>query len=176
MSETLKRIKQAQKGDREAFVKIIKNDEQKLYHTAFKILGNEYDTNDVLQETILAAYQNISKLKKAKYFHTWLYRILINQCNKYLKEKNSYKSLLDSYQLSNKEQGPFHSIQYYVDGLDGKYKIPLLLYYQDGFTIKEIAEILGEPEGTIKSKLSRGRAMIKREYEYNQEELSNERD
>lgn len=175
MSETLKLIKQAQKGDSEAFVKIIKKDEQKLYHTAFKILGNEYDTNDVLQETLLSAYQNISKLKKAKYFYTWLYRILINQCNKYLKEKNSYKPLLESYQLSAKEKAPFHSIQHYVDGLDEKYKIPLLLYYQNGFTVKEIAEILGEPEGTIKSKLSRGRAMIKREYEYNQEELTNEK-
>lgn len=168
MSKNLKLIKKAQKGDNEAFVEIIKKDELRLYNTAFKILGNEHDTTDVLQETILSAYQNISKLKKPKFFYTWLYRILINQCNKYLKEKHSHEVLLDFYQSNNKELEPFHDIPYLIEGLSEKYKIPILLYYQNGFTIKEIAEILNEPEGTIKSKLSRGRSLIKREYENNQ--------
>ncbi|MBX8938920.1 RNA polymerase sigma factor [Enterococcus gilvus] len=165
MSKNLKLIKKAQRGDETAFVEVIKEDELRLYNTALRIMGDEQDAADVLQETIIAAYKNIGKLKKAKYFYTWLYRILINQCNKYLREKDTYEVLDGDNYSSIADLEAFNSIEYLVKNLDEKYKIPILLFYQSGFSVKEIAVILGEPEGTVKSKLSRGRSMVKREYE-----------
>ena len=174
MPSNIKRIKKAQKGDEEAFIELIKNDELRLYNTAIKILGNEYDAADVLQETVFAAYQNIEKLRNPKYFYTWLYRILINQCNKLIHSKNETYPLIDATQIDIDKHEPFQSIEYLVEHLNETYKIPILLFYQNGFSIKEISEILNEPEGTIKSKLSRGRLLIKKEFESDKEEISNE--
>lgn len=175
MPNNINLIKRAQKGDNEAFVELIKKDELKLYNTAIKMLGNEYDTADVLQETILAAFQNIGNLKKSKYFYTWLYRILINQCNKFFNAKNETSTLIDAVQIEVEKHQPFQNIEYLVENLHEKYKVPILLFYQNGFSIKEISKILNEPEGTIKSKLSRGRSLIKKELESYQEAISNEK-
>ena len=72
-------IRKAMKGDAEAFIQLIELCEQSMYRSAKAILANEEDIGDAIQETILAAYKNLSALKEPRYFKTWLIRILINK-------------------------------------------------------------------------------------------------
>ncbi len=154
-------VKQAKKGDHEAFIKLIQGYENILYNTAYRFLGNEEDVADALQETILIAFQKIKQLDSPKYFNTWICKILINHCQKTLKSRQFY-SELDSINV------PIHENEmenlYFKDSvsaLDEKYSTPLTLYYYHGFSIKEISLLLDEPVGTTKSKLARGKQQLK---------------
>ena len=71
-------VKQAQRGDADAFVEKNKKYKMDLYKVAKACLKNEEDVADVMQETTLSAWEHIGELKKAAYFKTWLTRILIN--------------------------------------------------------------------------------------------------
>lgn len=84
-------VEQAKSGDREAFEKLIMLLEKDLYRIAKLRLNNKEDIFDVVQETIIIAFQSIHKLRQPKYFKTWLIKILINQSNSIYKQKNEKK-------------------------------------------------------------------------------------
>ena len=75
-----KLVKKAKKGDGEAFVQLIKQYELVLYRTAKGFGLNDNDIADVIQDTVITAFEKINTLKMDNYFNTWLYRILINNC------------------------------------------------------------------------------------------------
>ena len=77
------------KGDKEAFVYLINEYRLSLYRIAKGILKDDYRVEDAISNTIIKAFENIKKLKKAEYFKTWLIRILINECNSILKRKKN---------------------------------------------------------------------------------------
>lgn len=161
-------VKRAKQGDGEAFVLLVRKQENRLFNIAYKILGNDQDCADVLQETMLKAYLQINTLKNEAYFQTWLCRILINEC-KNLLEKNKRFSTIDiekinqdKYYSQNKTDESEFLMEFITKTLNPIYSIPLILYYQSGFSIKEIGLILNEPIGTIKSKLARGKILLKR--------------
>ena len=80
-------VKRAQKGDTEAFIQLIENHKISLYKTAKSYLKNEDDVADVMQDTILSAFEHMKDLKSVRYFKTWIIRILINQCNDLLRQR-----------------------------------------------------------------------------------------
>ncbi|WP_052807383.1 sigma factor [Risungbinella massiliensis] len=89
-------VKRAQKGDQSAFVELIDQSEQSLYHVAIAILKKDEDCVDAIQDTILKAYQKLVQLKKPKHFQTWLTRILINQCYKIFNQRKKVINLSDT--------------------------------------------------------------------------------
>lgn len=170
---TKRLLKLAKKGDGEAFISLIQNYEEVLYGTAIRLLRNEADVADVLQETTLIAYEKITDLRKPQYFNTWLYRILLNECHKFLRKENK---TLEYLEIDSGYEDNHSSLE--LADLLGElaiiYRVPLTLYYYSGFSIREISELLGEPEGTIKSKLFRGKALLKKEFMPKKEETSDE--
>lgn len=159
------RVKKAQHGDAEAFIALIEECKMTLRRVAYGYLGNEEDVADVIQDTILAAYEHISTLKKGEHFKTWLVRILINNCTKVWrhKKRNLY---------FDKEQEFGHAMNIDRQQSDVEFKEMLMslpedsrtifqLYYGEQFTTKEIAVILDMNENTIKSKLHRGKEQLR---------------
>ncbi|CUP03263.1 sigma-70 family RNA polymerase sigma factor [Eubacterium sp. am_0171] len=158
-------IKRAQKHDDQAFVELIELVKQDMYKTARSYLHKQEDIADAIQETIITCYENIGRLKEPKYFKTWLIRILINKCNDILRAgKREY--------LSNtvpEQEGTCMALQNYefeelMKQMDDKYRIVLLLYYSEGFKIREIAQILELEESTVKTRLVRGRRQFEKVY------------
>lgn len=85
-------VELAKKGDDDAFITLIQANQNALKRIAFAWLKNEDDIADVIQDTILDAYEHIGQLHKAEYFRTWLVRILINNCTRvYRKNKHHEK-------------------------------------------------------------------------------------
>ncbi len=74
-------VKKAQKGDADAFIELIERNRMTLLRVAYGYFRSEEDVADVMQETILNAFEHVKELKKPEYFRTWLVRILINNCN-----------------------------------------------------------------------------------------------
>ena len=162
-------IKKAKKGDEEAFIKVIDEYMTQMYKIARSRLKDEDSIGDAIQETILAAFTNIKKLKETCYFKTWLIKILINKCNDIIKDNNviyveDYNLLVNanlSYYESSGEKLDFESI---LNKLNNEYRLVVVMYYVNRLTIKEISEVLSEKEGTIKSRLSRARQQLKTHY------------
>lgn len=152
-------VKRAQKNDVEAFTGLIEKHKMTLYKTAKSYLRNEEDIADVMQDTVLSAYEHICDLKNAAYFKTWITRILINHCKNLLKKQNQYETV---EWLADTEAAPEDDREFYelLKELPEDYRIIFVLYYGEGFRVKEIAEILELNENTVKSKLIRGRKKL----------------
>lgn len=164
-------IKRAQKGDKEAFIKIINEYIQDMYKVAKTRLNSDDDIGDAIQETILSAYKNICVLKEASYFKTWLIRILINKCNDIIARNKKIVYVDDYYDDSNSiNLSAYKNVEdnlvftETLKTLNEAYRIVVILYYVNEFNIREISEILNEKEGTIKSRLSRARQQLRDYY------------
>nr|WP_246597301.1 sigma-70 family RNA polymerase sigma factor [Faecalicatena faecalis] len=158
-------VKRAQAGDQDAFIQLIEENKQALYKVAVSMLKNDADVADVIQDTILSSYENLRGLREPKYFKTWLTRILINHCNRILKERQKVvpmKEQLEAGEMEVDTSG--REFLRLLNKLEDQYRIVLLLYYVEGFSIKEIGTILEMNENTVKTRLSRGRASFKKVY------------
>ncbi len=167
-------IEMALKNDSNAFNILIHNIEPEMYRIAKVRLKNDDDIYEAMQETIILIFKHLKKLKNVSFFRTWAMRILINECNKiYKKSTNDSKRCLEcddnitlqDNSLENLESNL--SMQKLLDCLNDSERLIMTLYYGNDFTTKEISNILQEPEGTIKSKISRSKIKIK---EYIKEE------
>ena len=139
----------------------------KFYKTAKAILKNDDDVYDAIQNALMSMYQNFNNLKEQKYFATWGVRIVINKCYDLLR-KNKKIELYDELEECVTEDNynlDYNGINKLVNGLDKNLYLIVILYYYDDFSIKEIAEILEMPEGTIKSKLSKARSTLRKNLE-----------
>lgn len=130
--------------------------------TAKRFLHNSYDVADVMQDTILISYRDIKKLKSPKYFNTWIYKILVNNCKKYLEKNN--KVAYEEHDQSVNYSADKLELNELIGEIADTYKIPLILFYYNDLSLNEISEILDLPIGTVKSRLSRGRNLLEAAY------------
>lgn len=151
--------------NKEEFTSLVIDSEEMLYKISMSMLKNEKDCEGAVQTAILTAYEKLNTLKKEEYFKTWIVRILINICNKQLNTRNKIVDISD-YQNVNPASN-FSSeeleVRLAVESLPIKIRQVVVLYYTEGFSVKEIKSILKIPEGTVKSRLSKGRELLKLE-------------
>lgn len=134
--------------------------ERKLYKTAICILKNDMDACDAVQNALLKAWENLNKLKNEEFFDTWLTRILINECKMLIRTVSKYREdeLTDAVPAP---EGAENEIESALNAIEEKYRVPLVLYHINGYSVEETACILNVPAGTIKTRLSRGRTKLK---------------
>ena len=149
---------------KETFSKLVLESEQTLYRISMSMLKNEADCEDAVQTAILTAYEKLSSLKKEEYFRTWLIRILINVCNKQLGRRGKIINL-DDNEYTAEPSVPSHDknveLKIALENLPQKFRQVIVLFYIEGFSVTNIKNILGIPEGTVKSRLSKGRSLLK---------------
>ncbi len=154
-------VLRCQKRDESAFRELVNRWEPRLYYYLRRIIENENAVWDVLQETWLAVFQGIHRLKDPLKFPTWLYQISHNKAVNWLRKESKYTQMTDEQIVDHcenntdiptvKEQAEL------VHKLLGKLKLAhrevLTLYFLEGFSIKEMTQIIGVSEGTVKSRL-----------------------
>ncbi|MFJ7733180.1 sigma-70 family RNA polymerase sigma factor [Lysinibacillus sp. NPDC097231] len=154
----------AKKGNNQAFVELLQEEKVKLYKMAYIYMKNENDALDVVQETIARAYANIHTVKEEQYFATWLMRILINTALEMLRKNQKIIPLLEQQpeqeQISTNDEKL--DLLQAIEQLEEKYKTVILLRYYRDLQIKEIADLLGCPEGTVKTNVHRGIQQLKK--------------
>jgi len=157
-----KLIKKAVKKEPDAFTELFQQLMPDMYRVALAILMNDEDAADAIGDTILACWEKIGNLKRPEYFKTWLTKIVINKSNDILRKRRHYtyperipeQSKEDHYNLELKEA---------LSRLDEKYRLPVILYYFEGYNAKEIAKILDVPESTVHTRLQRARKKLRSE-------------
>ena len=159
-------IRRARAGDGAAFVELVESQKGTLYKVARSCLHNDADAADAISETVLACFEKLDTLRQPQYFRTWLVRILIRKCQDMLRERRRSVPLEEAPPMAYTEPGQakveFLSL---LDSLDEKYRTVLLLYYGEGFTVKEIAQAMDWKVETAKTRLKRARAGFKLAWE-----------
>ncbi len=159
-------IKEAKKGNDDAFAELMDTCKEQLYRIAYSYLKSETDALEALQETTFRAYKNIKKLRKPEYFKTWLIRILINYCNDEIKRSRKYIAMEEHY-ISQVHDGDIYDSLALMDlipaiyDLKNDYQEVIILRYFEDLKIKEIAYIKDIPEGTVKTKIHRALGELK---------------
>lgn len=153
-------VKRAINGDEDSFISLIDKQKEKLYRIAYAYVKNEQDALDIVSETVYKAYVSIDTLKKPRYFNTWLTKILINiSINTLNKNKKivylEEEPIVDGGTSYNNKENQMDILNE-VEKLDLRYKDVIILKYYDDLTVREIAEVLGIPIGTVKTYLNRG--------------------
>ncbi|MGM0751871.1 MAG: sigma-70 family RNA polymerase sigma factor [Bacillota bacterium] len=155
-----KLIRKAKKGHHPSFIQLMKHYEQSMYRVAKGILKKDEDCADAIQETILICFKKIPDLKEENYFKTWLIRILIHECYALL---NKQKMVIPVRECHPRDKAEFDlklSVQEAVSSLKDSLRTVTTLYYFEDLSIKEIADIVNIPEGTVKSRLSTARQQL----------------
>lgn len=154
------------------FTELIKQNNLKFYKTAKAILKNDDDAYDAIQNALISMYENIHNLKDEKYFTTWGIRIVVNKCYDLIRKKNKVVSIsLDNEQNKNEiETNDEYNLDLYglekiLHDLDEQTRLLITLYYYDDLSINEISTIMNIPKGTVKSRLSRARNILKEKLE-----------
>ncbi len=147
-----------------------------LYNMALRYTGNSYDAEDLVQETMYAAYKSFSSLREKGKCKAWLLTILRHRFFRdqdrgskqpLLLDETAYLYLLDRYagaehQLDLDRRETAAEVQQILSGLPEKYKTPLLLFYMEDMSYQEISETLELPMGTVMSRLSRAKHYFKK--------------
>lgn len=161
-------LKRAKRQDGEAFVALMQENMKGMYKVAFAILSNDEDAADAIQDTILTCWEKLYTLKREEYFKSWLTRILINKCNDILRKgrKLVYTDSMMDMQAGT-ECAEYEIVEWreMLRCVDEKYRVILVLYYAEGFKVKEISEMLGASESAVKRRLSAARRKIEQMYD-----------
>ena len=131
-----------------------------LFRVAFAILRNRTDCEDAAQNAVLKAYRNLGSLKQRSYFKTWLISILKNECFDMLKRRRPTLDVTEQ-ELSYEMAVPDVDLNRAFDQLSPEERLTITLYYYEGYDTREIAKLTEVSEGTVRSRLSRGRASLR---------------
>jgi RNA polymerase sigma-70 factor (ECF subfamily) len=154
-----------------------------LYAAALRMTRNPADAEDLVQDTYLRAFRGFSGFKEGTNLKAWLYRILTNSfINTYRKKQRQPQTVegpddIDEWYLFDKLGGrnvelsaetevldkiPDEAVKAALESLPENFRLPVLLADVEGFSYKEIAEIMDTPIGTVMSRLHRGRKALQK--------------
>ena len=145
---------------KEEFARRAQDMERKMYRVTCAYLKEEQDRLDAAQEALLKAWKGRGKLKNPEYFDTWLIRILIREC---VNIQRHQKRMTPVEHLPEKaaETGESAPVREAILALRENQRLPVVLYYMEGYTVEEIAKTMRLPKGTVCSRLARAREQMK---------------
>lgn len=172
-------VRQAQKGAEPAFEELVRRHQQRVFGLVNGILRHREDVEDVAQQVFLKAYLSLKKFDQRAAFSTWLYKITVNECWDYLRKKKvrplTYESDMSEEQVSRLDgyisqdrppQTPSERaevqemLEWMLDKLPEQDRELLVLKEIEGFSVQELAEILGLNVNTVKVRLFRTRSKL----------------
>lgn len=133
-----------------------------LYRTAYVLLGNPHDVQDTLQETLLRYLEKAPAFTSAEHEKAWLLRVTTNCCKDCLRFRKRHTHMdLEPLRECLPAQEHAHLQELYA--LPAKWKSVLILHYFEGYSVKEMGEILGLSESAVKKRLQRAREALRLE-------------
>lgn len=173
-------VRRAQAGNNEAFEELVRRYERKVYNITYRLMGNEQDASEALQDAFLRAYRFIHKFQFKSSFFTWLYRIATNVSLTKLRRREKVDTVsIDQpvneagdmpFELTDVKYGPEKlmrqrelraALQKAVDELAEDYRSVVVLRDLEGLSNEEAGRVLGLSVAAVKSRLHRGRLMLR---------------
>lgn len=130
-----------------------------MFRVSYSMLKNPHDQADAIQESIVRAWKKLATLREDAYFQTWILRILMNVCHDMIKKRSrEYPS--EAIEVAVPENADGEMMEALAQ-LEEKYRMTIVLHHVEGYTTREVSRMMGVPEGTVKFRLTRGRALLK---------------
>lgn len=146
----------------EAFVQAAQRYMDAIYRVAYGWLRNSDDANDVTQDVLVELYKTDKAFESDAHLKSWLIRVTVNRCKMLFRSPWRRLENIDDYtETLSFEQAEDRELFRTVMALDKKYRVPLLLFYYEGYSTAEVAAMLGIPERTVSTRLFRARAKLR---------------
>lgn len=134
-----------------------------VFRVAFSYLKNGADADDVTQDVLIQLYKTDKEFVSDSHLKNWLIRVTVNACKKTFRSPwRRTQSLEDYAETLCFETRETSELFFQVMALDRKYRTVVLLYYYEGYAIREIAQMLRVPENTVSTRLARARAKLRK--------------
>ncbi|HEX2030657.1 MAG TPA: RNA polymerase sigma factor [Actinomycetota bacterium] len=154
-------------GDRAAFSTLVERHERRVYNVAYRVLGRSDDAADATQDVFLTCLRKLRGFRGTSAFTTWLHRVTVNACYDALRKRGREEP---AEELPDEAAGPDPAdqavaavdVQRALALVPPEFRVVLVLHDLQGVAYEEIAESLGAPLGTVKSRLHRGRVALAR--------------
>lgn len=171
-------IKRCKKDDKSAFIELFRKYEKYLYRLCYSYVQNEQDALDIAQEVYIKVFNNLSGFDVKKPFHPWFRKIAVNTCLNFkracrydsisLNARDEDDKALEEVVAANKDvesEVMDNELELIIrnglESLKPKHRMVLALRYYEGLSYEEIAALLNEPLGTIKTNIYRARNILK---------------
>ena len=149
-------IARARQGDRDAFAELYAQIYQDLYRFALYTLRNRHDAEDVVADTVMAAYEQIRRLRSEDAFRGWIFKICSNICKRKLKEYiNKTEELPDDLSAYAGDLSEDTQIRAAFARLSEEERFIISMHIFSGYTSREIGKILHMNDNTVRSKENR---------------------
>lgn len=163
---------QSREGNLAAFEELVTRYERKVYSIAYRFMGSREDAADMAQEAFLRLYKSLSKYRGDASFSTWLYHIVANICRDELRKRGKITVVVleDNFPPGNGSEYPEGIVMgreehQYLNNLilqlPDEYRVVVVMREIMGFSYEEIAGVLNCSLGTVKSRLSRSRKLLR---------------
>ena len=169
-------------GNPEFFEELYDRYAKKIFSKCLSFSKNRSEAKDLAHDVLIKIYLNLSKYKQKAKFSTWIYAITYNYCVDYQLKKKKQMTILEELKNDNPnvlfqnyadqdlEEITTKTLTQLLEKVSLAEKTLLLMKYQDNFSVKEIAKIIGAGESAVKMKLLRSKAKIMKLYEEGREE------
>lgn len=155
-------------GNGEAFGELVRRHRDRMWAVAIRTLGDREDAADAVQDALVSAYRSAHRFRGESAVTTWLHRIVVNACLDRARRRQARPTvpLPDTdAALARAAEPPVDSdtalvVHAALARLPAEQRIALVLLDMQGYSVAEIAELLGVPEGTVKSRCARARARL----------------
>ncbi len=159
-------VKKAKNGSAEAFGELYEMYATELYRFAYYYMNSSIEAEDCVSEAVCLAFQNLQSLRKNESFKSWMFKILRNCCKNAQKVKLAKKddvelSQAEGLSSSCKDMAENLSLKSALSTLSDEEKEIMILYFSSGYNSREIAELLGLKDSTVRSKISRAAAKMR---------------
>ena len=171
-------VAQARGGDLEAFGQIVRRHEDRLYGTVLRLVGSAEDARDLVQDTFVRAYERLDGFRGTSSLYTWMFRIAVNASLSHRRRRKHDRigppigaedadGRPAAWADPSDPAGPMMNaetetaVQRALDGLDADHRAVVVLRDIQNYGYQEIADILGVPAGTVKSRVHRARMELR---------------
>ena len=148
--------------NKEELSKLILENQKDMYVLAYSILKNQADAQDAVSECIVRAFENRTSLRKRTSARSWLMKILINVSRSAITKRQKVVLFADPEQYEQEPETAEDHLWSVILELPENVRVVMVLYYYEGFSVREISTLLDIPEGTTKTRLSSWRKQLEK--------------
>jgi len=163
MAEERELILRAQAGEHQAFLELLARHDRKIMSVVYRFSCDRYDREDLYQEIFLHCYRSIGSFRFRSSFLTWLYRLALNRCLGYMRNRLPLAEPRDgpAPSIDGERRDRLEAVRRALARLRGPQRICFHLHYVEDWGVDRIASLLECSEGTVKSHLHRARTRIR---------------
>lgn len=172
-------VKEFRNGNIEAFNSLVEEWQQRIHRLAYRYFSSHDEAMEITQKTFIKAYKKLHTLEEAEKFSSWIYRIANNLCLDEMNRAGRRRSkpmealeqppeatgMLDCPDRSIQQSELGSILQQALDRLPPEQRIVVIMKEYEGLKFREIAEILEEPENTVKSRMYYGLTSLRKIFE-----------